>query len=155
MGLLIEATRSLRNLRAELGIAPGVRLKAMALPAAEQADETLTANRELIAELARLATLEIGRAAPTAESGKWIGTPINGAEVFLEIGDALDIGKEVARIEKELAEIEKQIARCEGMLSNPSFAEKAPPEKIQQERDRLIGWQEKRSKLQERQSLLG
>ena len=65
----------------------------------------------------------------------------------------MDMGKELARIDKELSEVEKQVLRCEGMLDNPSFALKAPPEKIQQERDRLASWAEKKEKLLERRRL--
>jgi valyl-tRNA synthetase len=150
MGVLIEATRALRNLRAELGIAPGARLQAQAVPSSADARRTLDENKELIAELAKLSALSISQTAPDPTTGKWIGTPVSGAQVFLEIGDAMDIGKELARIDKELAEVDKQVSRCEGMLDNPSFTERAPAEKIQQERDRLAGWLEKRSGLQER-----
>ena len=153
MAVLIEATRALRNLRAELGIAPGVRLQAQAIASAEGARQALADNCTLIAELARLSGLALTAVAPSPESGKWIGTPIAGAEVFLEIGDAMDIGKELARIDKELAEIDKQVTRCEGMLNNPGFTEKAPVEKILQERDRLAAWQDKKEKLGERRRM--
>jgi valyl-tRNA synthetase len=153
MAVLIEATRALRNLRAELGIAPGIRLAGQAVASSATAREALAENAELISELARLSGLAIAEAAPVPESGKWIATPIAGAEVFLEIGEALDVGKELARIDKELAEIAKQVARCEGMLGNPSFTERAPADKIQQERDRLAGWLDKKTKLEEQRAM--
>ncbi len=149
MMVLIEATRALRNLRAELGISPGLRLSALAVASDDVPARALAENAPLIAELARLSRLAMSVAAPTPESGKWISSPIGGAEVFLEIGDALDIDREIGRIDRELLEIEKQIARCEGMLANASFTEKAPAAKIQQERDRLAGWLDKRAKLEE------
>lgn len=154
MNLLMDATRALRNLRAELGIAPGVRLEACAVPANPESFSTLNENVELIATLAKLSLLAMKTEAPTGGGGKWIGTPVTGAELFLEIGDALNIDKEMERIEKELGEIEKQITRCEGMLENPNFVQKAPAEKIQQERDRLADWRDKQSRLQERRRLL-
>src|SRR5579871_4467724 len=95
MALTIEATRALRNLRSELGIAPGARLAGAALTGAADAKATLIANADLIANLARLSALEIRDTAPGAETGKWISAPVLGAEVFLEIGDALDTGKEL------------------------------------------------------------
>ena len=155
MVLIIEATRALRNLRAELGIAPGAHLSAAALPTRAEARAVLTVNADLIAHLARLSTLTITETAPAAESGKWVGTPIEGAEVFLEIGEVLDIGKELERIEKELASVAQQIARSEGMLNNPNFVERAKPEKVEEERQRLAAWQEKRARLEERQRLFG
>ncbi|HLJ54653.1 MAG TPA: valine--tRNA ligase [Chthonomonadaceae bacterium] len=153
MATVIEATRALRNLRAELGIAPGARLQAMAVAMPGAAREALAENAALIAELARLAALSVSDSPPSAGSGKWVATPIAGAEVFLEIGDALDTEKEIARIDKELAEIEKQVARAGGMLANPAFTERAPADKVQQERDRLATWQEKEVRLRERRAI--
>lgn len=153
MALTIETTRALRNLRAELGIAPGARLTAAALPTTATARAALTANADLIANLARLETLKLVEAAPSAKTGRWVGTPIEDAEVFLEIGDALDIGKEIERIDKELAAVAKQIERSEGMLNNPNFVQRANPEKVEEERRRLADWQEKRAKLEERRRL--
>jgi valyl-tRNA synthetase len=153
MALTIETTRALRNLRAELGIAPGARLTAAALPTTSAARAALTANADLIANLARLETLKLVEAAPSAETGRWVGTPIEDAEVFLEIGDALDIGKEIERIDKELAAVARQIERSEGMLNNPNFVQRANPEKVAEERRRLADWQEKRAKLEERRRL--
>lgn len=149
----LEATRALRNLRAELGIAPGVRLSAAALPASEGTRLALSETASLITDLARLSGLTIADAAPAAETGKWVGTPITGAEVFLEIGDALDIHKELERLDKELASVAKQIERSQGMLGNANFVERATPAKVEEERQRLTEWQEKQSRLQERRRL--
>ena len=149
----IEATRALRNLRAELGIAPGIRLSSVAVTTTEDVMSALTLNATLITELARLGEFSVLATSPDATSGKWVGTPITGAEVLLEIGEALDLDKERERIEKELAEVTKQITRAEGMLSNANFTAKASPEKVAEEQKRLQDWREKGRKLEERKSL--
>jgi valyl-tRNA synthetase len=79
---------------------------------------------------------------------------VEGAEVFLEIGEALDIDKELERIEKELASVAKEIERCESKLGNPNFIERARPDIVEEERRRLATWQEKRAKLEERRRML-
>lgn len=148
----IEATRALRNLKAELNIPPGTRLQAVARASRPEVAAALTANAALIQELARLAEpLCMGEALP--EGGKWVGTPITGAEILLEIGDALDMGKELERIEKELQSIAKEIARCEGKLGNPSFVERANAEVVAVERQRLNDWREKQGQLKARKLL--
>jgi valyl-tRNA synthetase len=154
MALVTEATRALRNLRAEMRIEPGVRLAAAAVGSDAAAGRTLTENADLIANLARLSGLQVLDSAPTRESGQWMATPIGGAEVFLEIGDALDVGKERERLKKELAEVEKQIARSEGMLGNAKFIERANPEVVAKEQGLLTEWREKRIRLVERQEKL-
>ena len=59
----------------------------------------------------------------------------------------VDIAEERARIENELAEAKTQIARLEKLLNSP-FAEKAPPNVVQGEQDRLAGFQETAKKLE-------
>jgi valyl-tRNA synthetase len=153
MTTITEAVRALRNMRAETGIAPGILLRGAAVVELPNDPIRRENNASIIASLARLSVLDILDAAPSPESGRWIGTPVfNGVEVFLQIGDALDTGKERARIEKELEEAEKQIARSEGMLNNPNFVEKANPERVEEERRRLADWQEKRARLAARRA---
>ncbi len=154
METTIEATRALRNLRAELGISPGVRLTAVAVPSRPEVQASLHANATLIAELARLnEPLAIRDTPPSTDTGTWVGTPITGAEVLLEIGDAVDLNKELERIDKEIASIAKEIARCESKLDNPSFVARANPEVVAQEQARLTDWQEKQVQLEVRRQL--
>jgi valyl-tRNA synthetase len=154
METTIEATRALRNIRAELGIAPGLRLKAVAVASRSEVLEALQANANLIAELARLeGILELQAQSPTAEQGTWVGTPITGAEMLLEIGDAVDLNKEVERIDRELASVAKEIMRCEGKLNNENFVARANPEVVAQEQARLADWREKQAQLEARRKL--
>ncbi len=153
MSLTIATTRSIRNMKMELNIPPGTRLTAAALPGDASAHASLTANAELIASLARLEVLNLVATPPGAETGKWIATPVVGAEIYLEIGDALDIGKETERIEKELAAVVKQIERSQNQLNNPNFVERAAPERVAEERQRLAEWEAKQESLKERKRL--
>ncbi|MCW3095297.1 MAG: valyl-tRNA synthetase [Chthonomonadaceae bacterium] len=153
MSLTIATTRAIRNMKMELNIPPGTRLTAAALPGDTAAQNSLAANAELIASLARLNTLDIVTTAPGTETGKWIATPVVGAEIYLEIGDALDIGKETERIEKELAAVVKQIERSENQLNNPNFVQRAAPERVAEERQRLAEWEAKKTSLEERKRL--
>ena len=89
------------------------------------------------------------------QAGKWIGTPTEGMEVFLEIGDAMDMDKERARIRKEVEGVGKEIEKSQAKLGKASFIERAKPEVVEEERQRLAVWLEKRVKLEERQKLFG
>ena len=151
----MEATRTLRNLRSELGIAPSAKLQGAVLATEDATRATLGANADLIAHLARLDTLAIVESNPGESGGKWIGTPIAGATLFLEIGDALDMGKERERVEKELASVAKEIEKAESKLGNANFVARAKPEIVEEERARLMNWQAKQTGLEERKRLLG
>jgi valyl-tRNA synthetase len=153
MEVTIEATRALRNLRQELNIALSAKLKGAAVASTETTRGAISDNLALIATLARLESLDLTESAPSAETGKWIGSPIDGGEVYLNIGDALDIGKELERIDRELASIAREIEKGEAKLGNENFVQRAKPEIVAQERERLASWQEKRARLEERRRI--
>ncbi len=154
MQLIMSATRELRNLRAELGIAPGLRLAALAIPATAATREVLQNSAETISTLARLSGLGVVEQAPGRDQGLWVSSPIDGAEVFLEIGEGIDLEKELERVDREIASVNKEIDRASGMLANPNFVQRAKPEKVEEERTRLVAWTEKRDKLEARRKLL-
>jgi valyl-tRNA synthetase len=157
MTLLIEAVRALRNLRAELGIAPGNRLRGAVVPRSRKEAMTFTDDHDLVAYAARLAALEIHDTPPTNGSGteRWVGTPISGGEVFLEIGDALDMPKELERIAKELAAVEKELVSIEGRLGNAQFLEKAAPAIVEKTKAQAAELAEKRASLEAQRALFG
>ena len=153
----IAATRTIRALRIELSIAPGARLTAAIVTTNSAALSALRETGDLIVDLARLQSAPLFLpAAPSAENGqpgKWIGTPGDDMEIFLEIGEAMDMDKERARIQKELDAVGKEIERAQAKLNNAGFVARAKPEVVEEERDRLRTWQDKQSKLEERARL--
>ncbi len=61
----------------------------------------------------------------------------------------MDLAAERARLSKELAETEAQIARGEQLLHGP-FAQRAPANVVQREREKLAQIQERATRLSER-----
>ncbi|TVQ59408.1 MAG: hypothetical protein EA379_11200 [Phycisphaerales bacterium] len=51
--------------------------------------------------------------------------------------DALDTGAERERLEKKMADLDKSIGALESRLNNPGYANRAPPNLVQQTRDQL------------------
>ncbi len=60
--------------------------------------------------------------------------------VFMPLEGLIDFEEEKARLEKEKTRLEGEVARGEKMLSNPGFVNKAPEEKINQEKDKLANY---------------
>jgi valyl-tRNA synthetase len=58
----------------------------------------------------------------------------------------VDSSEERARLLKDLAEVETQIQRLEALLASP-FAEKAPAQVVQKERDKLASYLETAQKI--------
>ena len=58
--------------------------------------------------------------------------------------------KEKERLLKEQARLEKELARSKGMLSNEKFLSKAPEAKVQEEKEKLAGYEQMMAQVKER-----
>jgi valyl-tRNA synthetase len=154
MRIVEEAVRGFRNLRAELKLDPARRLPGAAAATDAQAALALNGASQAIVDLARLSEFEVRESAP-AGTGQWVGSPVAGSEVFLEIGEALDVPKEKERIAKELEQTAKELAGLQGRLNNPQFLEKAAPAVVEKARTQAAELEEKRAKLEARRAMLG
>ena len=60
--------------------------------------------------------------------------------VYMPLEGLINFEEEKARLEKEKTRLEGEVARGEKMLSNPGFVNKAPEEKINQEKEKLANY---------------
>jgi len=128
--LLIEVVRAVRNIRAEMGIAPKTELD---LYIGEGPAESVV--RRHLAPLCRLA--RVARVSDGAVP-RGCATAVAGAtELSVPIAEHVDLDAEAQRLRKEIARIEKEIARLDRKLSNPAFREKAPASVVEQDEARL------------------
>ena len=59
-------------------------------------------------------------------------------DVFIPLGELVDVEAELKRLAKEQKALEGEIARGEGKLNNPGFMSKAPAALVEQEKQKLI-----------------
>ena len=136
--LIQEIVRSIRNLRAEKGVAPSKRIAASF--AAETKTELLNQQSEVIASLAGLNEEEFDISDALKEKPADAAALVVGSvEIYIPLAGMVDPTEEKARLEKELKEAESQIERLEKLLSS-DFANKAPAPVVQKERDKLDGY---------------
>lgn len=143
---VIDVVRTIRSLRKEGGLAPGNRPAAGAICTDTASRTALESSSALIIHLARLSSFRIYNQSDSGLESR-LSSPVKGGEAFLEIGDTIDIEKELSRISAELEAVLKQISRSEGMLNNAAFVERAREEVVEKERKTLAEWQEKRQLL--------
>ena len=72
------------------------------------------------------------------------------AELFIPLGDLVDIDKEIARLTKERDSVARDIQRAEGKLNNQGFLAKAPAQLVEQEKAKLEVNRDKLAKLDAR-----
>ena len=70
-------------------------------------------------------------------------------EIFLPLGELVDISKELERLNKEKANLESEIKRAYGKLANEKFTSKAPEKVENEEREKLAKYQDMLDKLLE------
>src|SRR5207253_1719567 len=90
---MIEITRAIRNLRAELKLPPSQRIDAAVIGGGERLDGA----RRYIESLARVNLSE------TRPEGKVITALAAGAEIAISVGDLKNPAEELAGVEKEIA----------------------------------------------------
>ncbi|HHU83057.1 MAG TPA: valine--tRNA ligase [Firmicutes bacterium] len=148
MGLLMEVTRAIRNLRAESRVEPGRKVEAILL-AGPGEKKVLEENRlylEVLAGLGQLAILPEGSAKPEQA----VTAVVSGVEVYLPLAGLVDLEKEKERLEKELAELEEEKERLGKKLSNTQFLAKAPEAVVAKEKQKLAAVAEKYGKVSDR-----
>jgi valyl-tRNA synthetase len=147
-GRMQEIVGGIRNLRAEYNVPAPKRIPAL-LSAGEHAG-VLRENLPVMAFLARLEAAEVEIAAELPAPGKAATLAAAGVTVYLPLAGLVDFAAERKRISGEIDNIDRQVGRIEGMLNNPGFTSKAPPEVIERERNKLLELQGKRAQLAER-----
>jgi valyl-tRNA synthetase len=73
---------------------------------------------------------------------------VENVEIFVPM-DRSKIEEEGKRLQKEISKIEKEIAFVGRKLSNEHFLSKAPPDVVQEEREKAAQYEALRGKLEE------
>jgi len=133
-------TDACRNLRGEMGVAPGERIPLFAEDAAADIERFFPYMRAL----ARLSETRRVEKLPEAEAPVAIA-----GETRLMLRIEIDVAAEVARLEKERARVAAEIEKSRAKLTNASFVERAPAAVVAQERERLAGFEATLARLDE------
>lgn len=135
--LSFEVIRSIRNLRAEAEIKPGVKVNVILQSENDTEREILSQTQTYIKELAKVENLtiihslteEVSKAGAQRASG--IVSVVGTIQILIPLDGVIDIEKLTAKLEKKLGKIESEIKSLEGRLNNANFINKAPQDIIQ------------------------
>ncbi|MDQ2941119.1 MAG: valine--tRNA ligase [Chloroflexota bacterium] len=141
MAGLMELVRAVRNLRTESGAAAGAWLPLAIAPSDASAAAAIERGRDYIEPLARVRPIEI---APQDQRPAAVAASPLGAAWFPAADGMGDAGK---RRQVQREELRNGIERLRGLLANPSFVAKAPPEVVARERGRLSELEERLRQL--------
>ena len=145
---VMEIIRAIRTLRAEMNVAPGKKATLILHPRDGWKD-ALQSAEGYFKRLAGASTVEMIDA-ETANPGKSASAVTDASELFIPLGELVDIEKELARLEKDLKNAEGEVARAQGKLSNEKFVAKAPANLVEAEKEKLVAAQTKVETLKAR-----
>ena len=141
---------AVRNIRAEMNIAPGKPLDVLLTKGKPEDAERLESNRRFLSKLAKL------------ESVTWLDNPddaplsatqlVGDMEVLVPMADLIDRDAEIARLSKEIEKQEKLIGGIEKKLGNDGFIAKAPVAVVDKERGKLAEFQATKQLLEEQKA---
>jgi len=148
--VMLEIAAKIRQVRAELSVEPGAKITVhIALENKAEADFVRT-NSAFLTSLARLGEVKFDK--PVT---KMIHAVLRkGAEVYLDLAGSIDIEREKVRLEKEIQGIDKGKQSVEAKLSSPQFADRAPAELVEAEKQKLADYNTRLDRVREMLSSL-
>ncbi|BFT74947.1 valine--tRNA ligase [Paenibacillus sp. P36] len=145
MELLMDAIRSVRNIRAEVNVPMSKKVELLVKPASSETQSILQRNEEYLKRFCNTSLLQIDAEMGAPE--KAMTAIITGAELFLPLAGLIDIAQELVRLDKELQTLHGEVERIEKKLGNEGFVAKAPAKVIEEEKAKLADYADKRDKV--------
>lgn len=152
--LIFGAIRTIRNLRAEAGIKPGMTVNAILQSENHQEREILNKGETYIRELAKVEELTI-TASLDDDQQQAIAGVVGTVQVLIPLAGVVDIDMLRSKLEKNLSKVEGDVQSLRGRLNNENFVNKAPEDVVQGARDALAEAEKQQSILQKRLARLG
>ncbi|KRO90220.1 MAG: valine--tRNA ligase [Rhodobacter sp. BACL10 MAG-121220-bin24] len=132
-----------RSARAQMHVPAGLKVVMLRHDLDRAALQALGNNQALILRLARLESIT---QADTSPKGA-ITVSVEGGRFSIPLAGIIDIGEEKARLNKTIEKLQKELSGLRGRLKNPNFVASAPPEVVEESREKLALGDEEIEKL--------
>ena len=149
MNFVQDIVRTVRNLRAEARISPQQAIPRVVF-SVHNADKLslLKESETQIKLLTKVENIELSSESADKPE-RSLATVLDDIQVYLPVGDLLDVDKEVLRLKNDLAKLEKDIEKSRTKLSNENFVGRAPEEVIEKEKAALSDNEAKKERITE------
>ncbi len=143
------AVRNIRNLRAEMNVAPSRKAKVFVVSENEDIRDVFENGKVFFATLGYASEVVVQKDKAGIPDDA-VSTVIPDAVIYIPFAELVDIDKEIERLKKEEGKLHGEIKRCNGMLNNEKFVSKAPQAKIDEEKAKLEKYTQMLAQVQER-----
>jgi valyl-tRNA synthetase len=147
--LLIATIRTIRNLRAEAEIKPGVKVPIILQSENPQERQILDLGQSYVRDLGKVEALTV---TPTLESEyrRVFAGVVGTIQVLMPLSGIADIDALRTKLEKQLSKIESEVNALTSRLNNPGFVNNAPTEVVRSAREALAEAQKQVEILRDR-----
>ncbi len=135
---VMEIIKGVRGAKTNVNCPPSKKVK---LYFVTENKDYIRSNADMIMKLAGASEVLFADAA-TEIGEKTVSLAVSGASLYIPLGELVDIEKEKERLTAEITRVQGEIKRAQGMLSNERFVAKAPKDKVEAERAKIVKYNE-------------
>ena len=141
---VIEAITAIRNQRATLNVPAKTLQKLTILVENKENISLIEEIKDQFVNLAKASEVEVlaKEDSEIADEEGIVRLVFNEFSVLMSLDELVDYEKERARLKDEIKRLEAEIKRASGKLSNKGFVEKAPEKVVNEEREKLAGYED-------------
>jgi valyl-tRNA synthetase len=152
MAPVMEAVASIRALRSQLNVPPGLKLKVLYAGKGSRKEKDVVAQSAYVAHLARLESLEPAGGGRPAQSATAVAGELT---FFVPLAGVIDFDKEKKRLMKEVEKLGAERTKLDGQLGNQAFVSRAPEAEVSRLRGRRAELQGQLGSLEDTLRALG
>lgn len=149
IGIIKEAVRNIRNLRAEMNVPPSKKAKVYVVSENEDIQKVFNEGKVFFSTLGYASEVII-QSNKNGIDEDAVSTIIPNAVIYMPFAELVDIEKEKERLAAEKDKLQKELDRVQGKLSNESFMAKAPEKVVEEERGKLEKYLQMMKQVEER-----
>jgi valyl-tRNA synthetase len=132
IGWLVKLVSEVRSVRSEMNVPAGAKIPLVLVGAGKALRARCEHHAGTIERMARLEDVSFAKAAPKGSAQIVLGETV----AALPLSGVIDMGAERARLQREIEKCQAEIRKVDAKLANESFVAKAPPEVVEENRER-------------------
>ena len=141
-----EFINGIRKIRAEMDLPPGKPLNILLQNWSDQDQSYFEGSQQYIYSLAKIEKIEWLKDDTAPESATAL---VGEMKILIPLAGLIDKKVESTRLDKEIKKLESDLEKTMAKLNNPNFADKAPKDVVEKEKDRAEEQQNKMRQLKE------
>ena len=144
IGWLVKLVSEVRSVRSEMNVPAGAKIPLVLVGANKATRARADHHEDTIKLLARLDAISFAKAPPKGSAQIVLGE----ATAALPLAGVIDMAAERARLVREIDKARAEIEKVDAKLANESFVAKAPPEVVEEHRERRTAFEATLARLQ-------